>query len=443
MLTAIIKKIKSAPQSPGVYIFYQNKIPLYIGKAANLKNRLRNYLRVTDVKIKSLHQEATDLKLIKLRSNIEALITESQLIKKLKPKYNVLWQDDKNYFYIAITKETFPKIYITHQPQSIERQPYHQQSAPSYIAPARRKMQRSVWREGPFTDGPSLKAVLRLLRRYFPYCTCSQPHFRICLNAQIGNCLGYCCQKNNQQLITNNLQLIKKYKRNIEEVKDILTGKDKKFIRKLKDPYELLILGKIWEHEPYLEVSSVQRSAVRNKNRKLSANRYPLTAKTAECYDISHLSGKEAVGAMTYWGRPASSVQCQDFWIADKNKWRKFRIHGSYTEDDPRMIEEVLIRRLNHPEWPYPDLIIIDGGINQLRAARRALRNSQLTTHDSQLKIISFAKPKQQIHGLNKKPAMLSDLPLEFQKLITTAIQNTHNFAVRYHRNIRSLSMLK
>ena len=126
MKSSVITKIKSAPKEPGVYIFRSGKkslplrgLPLakgegvlYVGKAANLRARLKSYLKITDIKTEALHQEATRLDLIPLRSEIEALIEESRLIKELKPRYNVLWRDDKSYHYVYFTREAFPKIFI-------------------------------------------------------------------------------------------------------------------------------------------------------------------------------------------------------------------------------------------------------------------------------------------------------------------------------------------
>src|SRR3989344_4118874 len=98
--------IEKVPKRCGVYIFYHNQIPLYVGKASNLKNRLQSYLKITDFKTEALHRDADRLKLIKLRSNIEALIVESRLIKSLKPKLKILWRDDKSYFYVYFTRST-------------------------------------------------------------------------------------------------------------------------------------------------------------------------------------------------------------------------------------------------------------------------------------------------------------------------------------------------
>jgi len=408
MLTSVIKKIKAAPKNPGIYIFYHGQNPLYIGKASSLKNRLRSYLKITDFKTEALHREADALKFITLKSNIEALITESQLIKKLKPRYNVLWRDDKNYFYVAISKEKFPRIFITHQLANLQSE---------YV--------------GPFTDGRAIKAIVRLLRRYFPYCTC-KPHLRICLNAQINNCPGYCCNKQ----ATTNKQQGADYKRNITKIKNILSGRDKKFIKALQDPYELLVLEKIWAHEPYLATSDKRQAT--SKNDSLSHSIFNIQLNKVECYDNSHLAGKEAVGAMTAWTKEFGA------WKADKNMWRKFKIRGRYTEDDPRMMEEIVSRRLNHPEWPYPDLIIIDGGITQLNAAKRALSKLKVKSEKIKaLKVISFAKPDQKVHGWKSSPIPLLELPEELQKLIPMAIQNTHNFAVRYHRAVRGRGIIQ
>ena len=457
MLAHITQKIKSAPKNPGIYIFYKNQTPLYVGKASNLRNRLQNYLKITDNKTEALHREANSLKILKLSSNIEALITESKFIKELKPQYNILWRDDKNYFYVEITKEQFPRIFITHQP-------LHQRiTNPIRInefVNSKQIRNSLIDYIGPFTDGNSLKTILRLLRKFFPYCTC-KPHLRLCLNAQINNCPGYCCQRDANILIYANDANVKKYKKNIIKIKNVLTGKDRKFIRQLKDPYELLVLEKIRQHEPYLNQRITNPIRI-NEFVNSKQIRYSLmeTLTRVECYDNSHLSGKEAVGAMTAWKKEGG------IWVADKNSWRKFRMRmpnpltggsmrkahaNNYFQNDPAMIEQIITRRLNHPEWPYPDLIIIDGGITQFNAAMRALNqritnpirinefvnSKQIRYSLMKLKIISFAKPQQLVFGLEKHPVPISALPPDFQNIIKIAIQNTHNFVIRYHRKIR------
>src|SRR3990167_7475463 len=163
---------RKIPQLPGVYFFKDNRgKTLYIGKATNLRARLRFYFaeNQTSLKVKTLISESKTLDWETLGSETEALIREAELIKKHLPKYNVLMRDDKQYFYVGFTKEKFPKIFITHQ----------KNKSANYL--------------GPFTEGGVLRSALKTLRRAFPYCTCKKPHRRPCLNARIGRCLGYCC----------------------------------------------------------------------------------------------------------------------------------------------------------------------------------------------------------------------------------------------------------
>src|SRR3989344_9413349 len=170
------------PYPPGVYFFKSaNGTIVYIGKAKNLHNRLRNH-PMLDKAPKREWQE--------VGSEIEALILESQWIKKYKPLYNISLRDDKNYVYVQFTDEDFPKIFVGHR--------------------------NGV---GPFTSSTELRAALKALRKLFPYCTCKQKHNRPCLNAHIGKCIGDCCLK-----VTNHKSRIM-YQKNIKMLKDILSGK--------------------------------------------------------------------------------------------------------------------------------------------------------------------------------------------------------------------------
>jgi len=380
MKTSIVKKIKSSPKTPGVYIFYKNKEILYIGKAANLNNRLRNYLKITDIKSKALHQEATHIKWLELSSPIEALIKESSLIKTLQPQLNVYWQDDKNYFYVSFTKEGFPRVRVTHQP----------------------KNQKAL---GPFTDGKALRLVLKIIRRRFPYCTCRENHLRICLNSQIDNCFGFCCQKNNS--ITAEQK--RTYGKSLLTIKDILNGRKKRLLKQITRDSDLWAIDNILSHSEFLNGNSNGWQRI-------------------ECYDISNLSGKEAVGAMTVLINKAGQ------WQPEVSEFRKFKIKYSPTQDDPRMIAEILTRRLNHPEWSYPDLIIIDGGITQYNASQKVLAKTR-----TNIRLISFAKPQKKLFGLNKLTATDKKIIKELKegRIIERAIKQTHGYVINYHRRLR------
>jgi excinuclease UvrABC nuclease subunit len=159
-------KIGRLPKTVGVYCFKNKGKVLYIGKAANIRQRVKQH--------KDLLGSAEKIGYIKTDSEIGALILESKLIKKYQPKYNVAWKDDKNYFYIGITKEEFPRIFITHQTKDKNTE---------YI--------------GPFVDGKSLKQTLKELRKRSPYRTCKnlptgKKAIRPCLWYHLGQCLAPC-----------------------------------------------------------------------------------------------------------------------------------------------------------------------------------------------------------------------------------------------------------
>ena len=118
-------------------------------------------------------------------------------------------------------------------------------------------------------------------------------------------------------------------------------------------------------------------------------------------------------------------------WQSEVKEFRKFKIKNSPTQDDPRMIAEILTRRLNHPEWPYPDLIIIDGGITQYNAAQNVLDKTK-----TNIRLISFAKPQKKILGLNKLTIADKKIikGLHEERIIERAIKQTHNYVINYHR---------
>ena len=200
--------IRESPAMPGVYIFRKGDVPLYIGKAVDLKKRLVSYFRgrVND-KIARLRAEADHVEWYPAASEIDALICESSLIKMHQPKFNVLMRDDKNYFYVALTHAPFPRIVITHQPDA---------SAARHI--------------GPFVSGAPLRDTLRLLRRTFPYCTCKSAHEKKCLNAEIGRCPGYCCLKN----VTPRPEDSAAYAARLAAIASILSGKRRKLAAEIK-----------------------------------------------------------------------------------------------------------------------------------------------------------------------------------------------------------------
>ncbi len=413
MLKLDFKRIK---ESPGVYLFKdKNNNVLYVGKAKNLKARLKQYFHSTSEKIKKLLKETYAVEILETKNEAEAIFKESDLIKKFSPPYNQLLRDDSKYFYLVFTDELFPKLLITHQPEKF-------------------KTKEVI---GPFAEGSSLKTILNLIRKEIPFCTCREKHQRICLNANLGLCFGFCCQKEAQftsQDITNyeeNLQMIKKiFQGNLSLWKKKILKKMKKLLKedKLEEASKLkkiyLALKKIEAHQDLIKEESF---LIENRLRKILVQLQEVfnlekLPRRIEVIDISHFAGKEKVGILVTFIDGSYAPQFL----------KKFKIKTIFKPDDPRMIYEVLKRRLRHQEWGYPDLILVDGGKLQFKFAQKAVETTGI-----KLNVISLAKPKEEIYyDLEKKPLNLKNFP-ELRDFILALDHKAHQIVIKYHRQKR------
>ncbi len=407
--------IRKVPSDPGIYIFKgKHGQILYVGKAVNLKARLGSYLRPGWKE--GMLREAKSLSWEKLGSDVEALIREAMLIKMHRPRYNIVFRDDKNYFFVAFTRDRFPRIYLTHQPLKEKN---------TYI--------------GPFTDGAAIKHVLKLLRRAFPYCTCSNKnlHRRRCINAEIGRCLSYCCVSKPHTKREERL-----YRANISAIKKILEGKTRSLTQALEKKmkqlsktrhYEdakivrdqLSSLRHIFEHQPFLqkEISEERLRALSSLKDLLHLKNIP---RRIEGYDISHHQGSSSVASMVVFENG----------VPKKSDYRKFIIRSVAGINDPAMIGESLRRRMKHPEWPTPDFILIDGGKGQLNAARVACKNKNIA-------IASIAKRDEELYSKNQRaPYELKKLPPPLLYLLTHIRNESHRFAISFHRKRQTRLML-
>jgi len=404
------KIIKKLPQKPGVYIFLKNNQPLYIGKAKNLKKRIAYYEKSLSFKIKNLLKEATKIKFLVLKNEFLAFLKEAELIKKYQPKYNVILRDDRNYFYVAISKEKINKVFITHK-----------NNKDNFIY------------FGPFIEGKALKIILRTFRKSFPFCTCKKYHLRECINSQLNFCFGWCCNKN---LKIKEKELIN-YKNNIKILKYFLIGKINK-ARKLainKKEFDSLIS----EMENLIKKIFILEN--QDIDRNFNLNFYEIKAveelksllkikkiEKIEAYDVSHWNMNFPYGVMIVWENK------DNFFGFKKTDYRVFKIKTIKKPDDPKMIKEILERRLKHKEWKIPDIILIDGGKIQLKEAEKVCSKFKI-------KVISLGKGKMEIYFKNKK-IKLSELPFNLSNLITKINKESHRFAISFHKKIRQKSFL-
>ncbi|MDP3784758.1 MAG: GIY-YIG nuclease family protein [bacterium] len=422
------KDLKKAPNLPGIY-FFKNKAGkiLYIGKALNLRLRLLSYIdtKTLSAAKQRMIAEAAKVEWKECESEIEALIEEAVAIKRFRPKYNIVFRDDKQYLFVGFTREKFPKIFITHQTQKLRTENYKLKT--DYI--------------GPFTEALSLRLVLKSLQKIFPYCTCRERHKRPCQRYEIGRCLGICCADEKFFADANEHQ--NNYKKNIRAIKTVLKGKRPKVLknlekemhgfsrernfeeaRKIRD--QIFALENIFKHAPVIrrELDPERQKALVLAKELLGLADIP---RRIEGYDISNLQGKNAVGSMVvfYEGAPK------------KEDYRLFKIRYKKTPDDIAMLQEVLLRRLRHDEWPLPDLFLIDGGLGQLNAAKQVLDLYQLT-----IPVVALAKREEELWVSSKKKFQLKRLSPAVLYLFQNIRNEAHRFAINFHRKHRSKTLL-
>jgi len=438
-----LNKIEKLPKTAGVYCFKDGKKILYIGKATSIRERVKNhfhpvkYREAVILPKAKLFNRVKQIGYSKTNSEIEALILEANLIKKYQPKYNVVWRDDKNYFYLGVTKEDFPRVFWTHQ---TKLKTDNLKLKTDYV--------------GPFVDGKSLKATLKSLRKVFPYRSCYKIPNRPCLWYQLNRCPAPCLLKSSTDEDRIFIMLNKKMKKECQEnaknlmkilkegknpvLKDLkremkFASKKQCFEEAAKIRDQIVALEKILAHSKIFSPENQYRV------NSVMANYYDIEkwfkkiliikkrVSRIEAYDVSNIQGQEATGSMVTFinGQP------------DKNFYRRFKIKISGKPDDIAMIKEILSRRFKHSEWPYPDLILIDGGKAQLKAALSVYPTPGVG------KVMALAKKINElfIEG-EKEPILLKNLPRGIFNLILQLRDEAHRFAISYHRKLREKHLL-
>lgn len=423
------------PNLPGVYQFLDQKDAiLYIGKAKNLRKRISSYfhnLTAQESKMQNMLSQASSIRIIPLSSEFEALILEANLINKHQPKYNSIFKDDKHYIYIKITKEIFPRIVLA------------------------RKLDNQDYFFGPFPSTRTVKEVLKFLRTIFPYCDQSRRYKKACLYTHLRLCNP--CPGNIVTLKGKEADIAKKqYQVNIRHIRHILSGK----INKVRT----YIQRKMIIHSDRLDYEKA--AAFRNCLQKLNyltANYHPsflnlndylwgesswqqekkelmeilrqffprmIDLGKIECYDVSNISGKYAAGALVAFikGQP------------EKKLYRRFKIHLNGKPNDFAMLGEIIKRRLMHPEWILPELIVLDGGKPQLSAILKILADRGIS-----IPVIALSKKEEEIIVSNENRFKEIILPRRSYalRLIQRLRDESHRFAHKYHTLLRLKYLLK
>ena len=538
----IEEELKKLPDKPGVYVMRdKNDTIIYVGKAISLKNRVRQYFRKTDktARIEKMVSLIDHFEYIVVDNEAEALILECNLIKKNRPKFNVLLKDDKTYPYIKIDiKSDYPGVFIT-----------------------RRVVNDGSKYFGPYANPGAAKEMIDFIKQKYKIrqCRTLKERTRPCLNYHINRCLAPC-----MGYVTP-----EEYKKQIDEIIDLLEGKTDKIVKELehkmqeasekldfeqaanirdriqaiqrvsekqkvsniaennidvigiakselqicieiffvrgskmigrehyfysdlKDmedkeilsgfikqyyldnpsiPNKIMIREEIEDREAIeewlstslgkkVEIKSPKRgeklrfvemaennAKVTLENREkdkseillelkevLNLNKLP---RKIETYDISNISGEYMVAGMCVM---------QDG-IIKKNLSRRFKIKTVYSQDDPKCMEEVITRRLKHsienPKGGFgtlPDVIFADGGITQIRAAKKAIAKYNLN-----IPVFGMVKnDKHQTRALMDEERNELEISQNLMNLITKFQDTVHDTAITYHRKLRNKSITK
>ena len=542
------------PKLPGCYQYFdENNEIIYIGKAKNLFNRVNSYFvgnKKDSPKLQVMVPQIKKIECIVVNSEIEALILENELIKKHKPKYNILLKDDKKFPYFLITKEDYPRIQVV------------------------RKANKNALKGkyyGPYTDIRAMHATLELINKIFPIKKCKTPKYksRPCLYYDIGQCAGPCQNKISKEDYKNIIknaelflsgkrkELIKTLKKEMDKasknfeyekallyrnsIQDIektlekqnivfestnkdydyisiinssnlicicilqvrqgrlISKKDFSFSQILSDiesfdeiiqsaireyyimlndeelPSKIILENTFEELDIYKkwlslrlnkEVQIIKATTKKDKEilslahknaqynleqaklkelshiqneynevgsyiqEKLKLSKFP---HTIECYDISHIQGTNTVASGVYFenGQPK------------KSKYRKYKLKTLQKGevDDFKSMREILSRRfkrIKQGQIEAPDLIIIDGGKGQLSSVIEIMKEFELN-----LNIVSLAKREEEVFLPNKKEPVILAQNSAALHLFQRIRDEAHRFAITFHRQLRSKSMLK
>jgi excinuclease ABC subunit C len=322
---------------------------------------------------------------------------EAELIKKFQPHYNIKQKDDKTSTYLIITNEPFPRLLIS-RPTAL-----HAFS-----------IKKSY---GPFYSKNELEQALKILRSIFPYH--SDKSFKHpCFHYQIGLCPGPCAGKISRA----------DYQKNIHRLILILEGKRDLVRKRLEKKMKALA-----KEEKFEQAITLRYTVFALKNLKdiFLSQKGAVSFKTVqgipdrlEAYDISNLAGDFAVGSMVVFS----------YGKKDLAEYRRFKIRKKQTPDDPAMLREVLERRFHH-SWPKPNLIFMDGGLIQLRAAQQVIKKDKL-----RIPVVSAAKgPSRKGFRIFKSQ---KNIPIN-KELLIEASAEAHRFAIAYHRQLRNKKWLK
>jgi len=400
------------PDTPGVYFFLgAKKKILYIGKATSLKSRVRSYFTDDLVEKRSeliakMVLEAKTVEYTETDSVLEALILETNLIRTHKPLYNTRSKDDKSYNHLVITNEEFPRVLVVRGKDLTE------QFGDNEIK----------YHFGPFTSGALFREALKIVRKLFQFYDT-----KVAVGKEKSRLDKGKINFNRQIGLYPELQSPAEYARTLRHIRLFFEGKKTIIIKELER--DMMAHAKLQEFEAanvlkkrIFALTHIQDIALIKADSRIYRDDKRVRI---EAYDIAHMGGKDMVGVMTVLesGEPATS------------EYRKFKINNYDKANDPGALKEVLTRRLAHPEWSLPQLIVVDGSTAQKNALELILRQ-----HAMLIPVVGVVKDER--HKPIRLIGQKKIIDMHKQEILL-ANAESHRFAIAYHRNLRRKQALK
>ena len=412
------------PPHPGVYVYRDNfGTVIYVGKAKNLRRRMSSYFQPSrvhqaDVKLRQLIHSIHTWEFFQVKSEDEALILESRLIKSYAPYYNILMRDDKRYLLLKIKlDDPFPTLTL-----------------------ARVKKDDNATYFGPFPHGTALKSTLEFLLAHFGLRACRTNHpdeetRKRCLKRIVKDCSSPCTGAISQS----------DYRKQVDSMLEVLNGKLESVTAEIKEKmtaaaqkldYERAgrwrdVLNNLetvfGQHNRSFEHAYIpSRSGPEAMEALQKALKLPMKLTTMKCFDISNLLGQLAVASMTVFvdGKPA------------RDEYRRFRIKTVEGANDFAMMSEAVgrhFKRLLEENRPLPDLLVVDGGIGQLNAALRTLTELDCPV----LPVIGLAERNEEIYIPGRTEPLVLDRHNPGLRVLQAIRDEAHRFAISYHRDLR------
>jgi len=419
------RSLQDVPNAPGVYVFRNaSGEVIYVGKARSLRKRLRSYfqpsrLRTADPRLRSLIHSIASYEILPVRSEAEALLLESRLIKQYAPRYNVDFRDDKRFLLIRVDPtEPFPRLRLTRI----------------------RKDDQCLY-FGPFPKAGVLRETVDILIREFGLRSCAARNpdaetYRHCLEDVLKQCCRPCIDETSPE----------EYRQRLDAALDVLRGRSQDLCDRLRHQMQQYAENMCFEEAARLrdvlqnleslrgpgvrtfERTTLARSDIGRERVQALQEALALAAppNIIECFDISNIMGRFAVGSMVCFreGRPST------------RDYRRYRVRTVEGADDFAMMHEVLRRRysrLTAEGRPLPDLIVVDGGLGQIRAALSALADVGVAGPS----VIGLAKKHEEIYTPGSERPLRLPRHHPGLQLLQAIRDEAHRFALAYHQSLR------